>query len=290
MSLESILNNKSYFFSPYLKMDSLQVGNGLTPADYGMGLFNMPVMPMNTLNTNNIFSNLQNNNFTLPQTMGGQNIDWGQALSAMASMQNAYVDNWMNAMKNQFGIVLNNSMQPYSDLDTVNCSKSAEELQAKWAKKKPTLSKGFYNKVVSISERIGCSPDALMALMNSESGINTKAVNTSGGATGLIQFMPSTARSLGTSTEALKWMSPEQQLVYVEKYLMNAKRSAGYKDNEKIDAGTLYALVFLPGRARNYVLTRAGEKYYEAGSNYRLGSNGQITKADLARRLEKFSA
>jgi hypothetical protein len=37
------------------------------------------------------------------------------------------------------------------------------------------------------------------------------------GAVGLIQFMPSTAKGLGTSTEALKKMSAVQQLDFVKK-------------------------------------------------------------------------
>lgn len=38
------------------------------------------------------------------------------------------------------------------------------------------------------------------------------------GAIGLIQFMPSTAKGLGTSTSALKQMTAVDQLAYVEKY------------------------------------------------------------------------
>ena len=38
------------------------------------------------------------------------------------------------------------------------------------------------------------------------------------GATGLIQFLPSTARGLGTTTDALAGMSSVEQLNYVEKY------------------------------------------------------------------------
>ena len=47
-----------------------------------------------------------------------------------------------------------------------------------------------------------------------ESRLNPQAVNPISGATGLIQFMPSTARG-GTTTAVLKRMSNVQQLDYV---------------------------------------------------------------------------
>lgn len=76
----------------------------------------------------------------------------------------------------------------------------------------------FVDKVKSISAKLLIEPDWLMAVMYKESGLNEKAVNPNGGATGLIQFMPATARSLGTTTAALSTMSNVEQLDYVYKY------------------------------------------------------------------------
>ncbi len=61
----------------------------------------------------------------------------------------------------------------------------------------------------------------LMGCMGWESGrtFSAKIVNKAGsGATGLIQFMPTTAKGLGTTCEALARMTPEDQLNYVWKY------------------------------------------------------------------------
>ena len=143
----------------------------------------------------------------------------------------------------------------YYDEDTSNFSYDAKELKSKWAKKAPHLSDGFYNKVVAISKRIGCDPSSLMGVMNAESGLKASQGNKAGsGATGLIQFMPRTARNLGTSTQALRNMSAEQQLTYVEKFLVENKKMAGFKKDDKLDTGTLYALVFLPGFAKRMFL------------------------------------
>ena len=122
--------------------------------------------------------------------------------------------------------------------------------------------------------------------MNSESKINSKAVNSSSGATGLIQFTPQTAKDLGTTTAELKNMSPVEQLDYVEKYLVKYKKAAGFKANEKLDAGDLYALVFLPGRANRDILTDESEKYYAANAPaLDLNNDGKITKDELSRRM-----
>ena len=147
------------------------------------------------------------------------------------------------------------------------------------------LDKAFLDKVKGIASRLGCDYKDLLAVMNSESGLNSQAVNPNGGATGLIQFMPSTARSLGTTTEQLKQMTPIQQLDYVEKFLQRAKQSSGLGNKQHLTAGDLYAMVFLPGRATREVLTTAGESYYEANKATDDNHDGRITKTELGNRL-----
>ncbi len=144
----------------------------------------------------------------------------------------------------------------------------------------------FLQKTKQIAKRLNCDYKDLLALMNSESGLNSKAVNSSSGATGLIQFIPSTAKDLGTTTEKLKNMTPTEQLDYVEKYLVKMKKAAGFKSGEKLDSGDLYALVFLPGRAKREIVTDSSEKYYAVNAPaLDLNKDGKITKTELAQRL-----
>jgi hypothetical protein len=84
----------------------------------------------------------------------------------------------------------------------------------------------FLSKLIKIAALLGFDPNWLMAVMWSESRLNHRAVNPNGNATGLIQFMPSTAKDLGTSVEALKAMSNVQQLDYVYKYFKGLKNKA----------------------------------------------------------------
>lgn len=108
----------------------------------------------------------------------------------------------------------------------------------------------FTEKVNNISNELGIEANWLMFVMWFESRLNPQAVNQISGATGLIQFMPSTARALGTTTDVLKRMNNVQQLDYVLAYLRP------YKGRMKswID---VYLAVFYPaaiGKGDNYVI------------------------------------
>ena len=149
-------------------------------------------------------------------------------------------------------------------------------------------SKAFLNKVKEIARRLNCNYKDLLGLMQSESGLNPQAVNKSSGATGLIQFMPATAKALGTTTSALKNMTALQQLDYVEKYLQQMKRQAGFGQMQPLSGGQLYALVFLPARSGREVLTSQGEKYYSANKGLDKNKDGKITKSELDARVRSF--
>ena len=77
----------------------------------------------------------------------------------------------------------------------------------------------FTEKVASICSQLNIKPDWLMFVMWFESKLNPQAVNPISGATGLIQFMPSTARGLGTTTDVLRHMKNVKQLDYVLAYV-----------------------------------------------------------------------
>ena len=77
----------------------------------------------------------------------------------------------------------------------------------------------FTEKVNNICTELRIEANWLMFVMWFESKLNPQAVNPISGATGLIQFMPSTARGLGTTTDVLKRMTNVQQLDYVLAYL-----------------------------------------------------------------------
>lgn len=76
----------------------------------------------------------------------------------------------------------------------------------------------YARELVAAAGRIGIDPSWLANVINFESGGNPQARNPISGATGIIQFMPSTARTLGTTTDALFGMTGAQQMGWVERY------------------------------------------------------------------------
>jgi peptidoglycan hydrolase-like protein with peptidoglycan-binding domain len=140
----------------------------------------------------------------------------------------------------------------------------------------------FVARARQVAANIGVSPEALFAMMQNESGMRANAVNGGSGATGLIQFMPATARALGTSTEALRNMSPTQQLDYVEKYFQPYKGKIH-------SAADLYMACFYPaalGKPDDWVM---GGQNGTAGAVARanpifdLNHDGQITAGEFRR-------
>lgn len=134
-----------------------------------------------------------------------------------------------------------------AQMNNVNESPTGQALRDK---AKSMYGQQFLDKLDSVSSKMGVPSESLLKVMNNESGLRTDAVNPRGGATGLIQFMPATARGLGTTTEALKSMSATQQLDYVAKYY------APY--NGKLHNATdLYTVTFYPamlGKPDSYVV------------------------------------
>ena len=124
----------------------------------------------------------------------------------------------------------------------------------------------------------GWDVNAIAAVIKIESGGNPKAVNKLSGATGLIQFMPSTAVSLGTTVEALRGMSALDQLDFVERYFQNAL--GGFVPS---DAGDYYVAVFMPayiGRQSSDVIATKGEKVYDQNAGLDVDGNGKLTVGD----------
>ena len=104
--------------------------------------------------------------------------------------------------------------------------------------KEPT----FARAAVDTADRLGLDLMPLLGIMSFESGGTfDPAITNSIGATGLIQFMPATAKGLGTSTDELRKMSATEQLAYVEKYFRSFLPSI-----RRDTPGDYYMAVFMP--------------------------------------------
>ena len=163
-----------------------------------------------------------------------------------------------------------------------------------WGKK---VNKDFREKVIRVSQSVGIpDPDFLMAVMALETGatFSPSIANQDTKATGLIQFMPSTAKELGTSTTALGAMSAVEQLDYVEKYFATSK--GAYKTLEDV-----YLRVFLPSamdKPDDHVVGVKAEpgaaslsfsnKVYKFNSGFDKNNDGTITRGEISGKIRDF--
>lgn len=106
--------------------------------------------------------------------------------------------------------------------------------------------------LMDIANKYGFPGEWLVNLIGFETGKTySPSITNSIGATGLIQFMPSTASGncLKTTTDALRKMTFKQQLVYVDKYLY-CNLKPHLKSNGKVPdtftQGDLFMTIFYP--------------------------------------------
>lgn len=151
------------------------------------------------------------------------------------------------------------------------------------------VSPAFRAKITDIVRPMGgCTANDLMTCMAWESGRSFRPDirNMAGsGATGLIQFMPSTAASLGTSTDALAAMTAEQQLDYVADYF------APWNGRLKTLAD-LYMAILWPaaiGKPDDFVLfdkvDQAHPARYRQNAGLDVNHDGKVTKREAAAKV-----
>jgi hypothetical protein len=148
----------------------------------------------------------------------------------------------------------------------------------------------FTEGVTELAKKYNVPEDYLYAVMNFETGgtFNPAEKNKAGsGATGLIQFMPDTAKALGTTTDDLAKMSRSEQLKYVDKYF----------SDKGIEGGSLsdvYMSVLFPaavGKSDDFVLFGEGAmsgytgEAYDQNKGLDLDGDGRITKAEASSKV-----
>ena len=147
----------------------------------------------------------------------------------------------------------------------------------------------FTTAVTNLAKKYDLNEDDLYAVMSFETGgtFDPAKKNMAGsGATGLIQFTNSTARGLGTTTEALARMSRTEQLKYVDKYFSNKGIQGGNIED-------LYMSILFPaavGKPSNFVLFGRGaiagygpgSRAYSQNRGLDRNNDGSVTKAEAS--------
>lgn len=147
------------------------------------------------------------------------------------------------------------------------------------------VSEAFIDGVIALAERLEMDPDHLMAIMHFETGgsFAPSIRNPSSAAVGLIQFLPSTARALGTTDEALAQMTAVEQLEWVERYLTPFRgRMRTLED--------AYMAVLYPAavsRPPQYVLFRRGSNSYDRNPGLDRDADGAVSKGEVGARVRQ---
>jgi hypothetical protein len=103
------------------------------------------------------------------------------------------------------------------------------------------------------------------------------------GAVGLIQFMPATARGLGTTTAALAAMSATQQLDYVRLYFL--PYSGRLHTLEDVYMAILYPAAI--GKGASHVLFSSGTTAYQQNAGLDTNKDGSVTVGEAAAKVRQ---
>lgn len=280
-------------FMPVFGMNPFMGGcyNSFNPMfQFGMmnSLFGMPQMFSFPSFSMPMFSPFSMSNSMMP--MGGNIFSMATPAMAMSAM------NPMAGLSTMFnGInLLNQYTSNFGSLLTKKAEKADADTDNSPIKDTGKLDKHFLKKTKKIAKKLNCDYQDLLALMNSESGLNPKA--TCGSYVGLIQFGDAAITELrtkcgckGLTKEKILNMSRIEQLDLVEKLLMYNKKWK-FAPNAKLSAGDLYAMILAPGRADREVLYSRGESgYNKTNAKMDYNNDGKITKSEMSRRIREKS-
>ena len=146
-------------------------------------------------------------------------------------------------------------------------------------KKKNEFTKDDRKKLRSIAKELNINKTKwLYKVIYIESRLDPRVVNKYSGATGLIQWIPSSAIACGTTTKELLNMTVSEQLDYVKIYLklvLNGRKVNSYLD--------LYLSVFSPnavGKTDSYVIGYKNSKIVSQNKTF-MNKDSTITRRDI---------
>ena len=178
-----------------------------------------------------------------------------------------------------FGIGFNNAIDGEIDRNSAGIKKWAKAIAEAGGEE-------FLKEVERIAANLKIDPNKLMNVMAFESGLDPSKKNPNSSATGLIQFMNSTATQLGTTTADLKGMNAIEQLKYVEAYFKQFKSLVDTQE-------AIYTAV-LAGRPvsdpESVLFSKGGKstgRAYSANAALDKDSSGTITAREAAAQAYK---
>lgn len=146
----------------------------------------------------------------------------------------------------------------------------------------------FEHKVLDIADKLKIAPEWLMAVIYNESRFKSSVYNYKGsGAVGLLQFMPSTAIDLGTTSHELANMNATQQLDFVHAYFKKVlqrdnvllKQKGGFANITETYLAVLYPRAI--GKDYCYSLYAYPSKHYSQNRGLDTNGDKSVTVSDI---------
>ena len=148
--------------------------------------------------------------------------------------------------------------------------------------------KAFIDKVKSVASTINANYIDLLACMANETGATfDPGIVNSIGATGLIQFIPNTAKGLGTTTDALKDLSRVDQMDWVLKFFQSLGLNKKAPTPKLQD---LYLCIYWPaavGKPDDFIVNAADSKQAQQNKGLQ-AADGSITCASVGAAAAKW--
>lgn len=144
----------------------------------------------------------------------------------------------------------------------------------------------FHQEFAAVCERLNFGQDvcdAIAALISHESRFTPSVKNQTGGASGLMQWMPATAKWLGTTTEAIREMSAIEQLALVEKTFQPWAGKLKARDVPMVGFGSSFI-----GKPDDLVAYRKGTKGYDWNTGLDLDKNEELTLGEVRHDVLKI--
>jgi len=135
-------------------------------------------------------------------------------------------------------------------------------------------------------------PNYMMACFALETGVSfkTNIKNPNSSASGLIQFMESTAKGLGTTTEKLRSMNHVEHMDYVKMYFVNIANQVGIPTSQWT-LHDVYLSIFTPSAIKKKaddIIYRDGQDAYKVNLYHDVNKDGAITKKEICSNVDNF--
>lgn len=138
-------------------------------------------------------------------------------------------------------------------------------------------SPAFLREFARVVDRLQIDGDAIAALLSHESRFDPTAHNPTGDASGLMQWIPSTARFLfNLSPEQVRALSALEQLPLVEKTFAPWRGKLAARDVPMVGFGGAFI-----GKPDSFVAYRKGQKGYDWNAALDTSGDGELTLGEV---------